>query len=106
VLRLDGSDTSPKSGGFNLTGLSLQCASFKDGALELNNGETVTLTRARLEWVDATLDTSRSTLTTFGCPAYLNADRKDLLFSVDLAVKPSIDVTDYVQRGVCLLAHN
>jgi dynein heavy chain 1 len=82
------------------TGLSLQCASWHDGALRLNDGETVLLTTARLDWVEEVPPSEGW----YRCPAYLNADRTDLLFTVDLPLAGA-EREDFVQRGVCLLAH-
>lgn len=86
-----------------ILGLTLQGASWACGRLQLNEGQSILLPPSQLTWRrhDEAPQTSGTTMVNL--PVYLNGDRSDVLFSVDLeADEEGGDVI--AQRGVCLTA--
>lgn len=86
-----------------ILGLTLQGASWTSGRLQLNEGQAILLPPSQLTWKrhDEAPRTSGATLVNL--PVYLNGDRNDVLFSVDLETDEE-DGDVIVQRGVCLTA--
>lgn len=67
----------------------------------INEGQPVGLRSAQIIWTKA--DTALPSRPTVNLPVYLNGDRSDVMFSVDLetdGVKQDV----VSQRGVCLTA--
>ncbi|WVR09001.1 hypothetical protein IAU60_006061 [Kwoniella sp. DSM 27419] len=98
VLRLDikgqGDD-----GSFAIDGLSLQGASWSGRHLALNDGGAVSLGPCHFIWQRR--DELSSRADTVNIPVYLNNDRSDVLFSVDLEAGGESQAV-VAQRGVCL----
>jgi len=93
--------TSASQDSFPLEGLALQAAEWSSSALILSEGETKSIDSAYIRWVEKVKESDSNT---FLCPVYLNADRTDLLFMVDLPA--SGDLSSYLQHGVCIVSHN
>ncbi|OWZ39026.1 dynein heavy chain 1, cytosolic [Cryptococcus neoformans Tu259-1] len=101
VLGMDISQTGGQDA-FAVQGLTLQGASWACGRLQLNEGQSILLPPSQLTWRrhDEAPQTSGTTMVNL--PVYLNGDRSDVLFSVDLEADEGDDVI--AQRGVCLTA--
>lgn len=69
--------------------------------MSLNNGETTSLKPSQLTWTKCDSQIIK-TGTTVNLPVYLNADRKDVLFSVDIEVEQGLTQALAAQMGVCL----
>ena len=84
----------------DLSGLKLEGSSWSSSGLTLNEGGSVNLGPSQLTWerIDACKLASKSV----NIPVYLNGDRLDVLFAVDLA--SDISQATVAQRGVCLTA--
>ncbi|WWC73019.1 uncharacterized protein I206_106984 [Kwoniella pini CBS 10737] len=84
---------------FTIQGLTLQGASWSSEHLSLNEGKSILLGPSQIIWKK--YDQVPQKGNTVDLPVYLNGDRSDLLFSVDLKSQgESQDV--FAQRGVCL----
>ncbi|KIJ45695.1 hypothetical protein M422DRAFT_778888 [Sphaerobolus stellatus SS14] len=85
---------------FIVDGLVLEGASYSGGRLSLNAGQSVRLGPSQLRWVQ--IDPSaKSTGNLVNLPVYLNTDRSDILFTVDLPFDQ--DSNNLVaMRAVCL----
>jgi dynein heavy chain 1 len=84
----------------DVTGLKLEGADWSESGLTLNDGRPVALGAWQLSWRKT--DTISSDKKTVNLPVYLNGDRADVLFAVDLASVLGQDAV--AQRGVCLTA--
>ncbi|KAF8845443.1 hypothetical protein BDN67DRAFT_1065300 [Paxillus ammoniavirescens] len=105
-LRLDiGHMSNP--GAFIVDGLTLEGAAWdaEAGKLVLNNGETVHLNASQIRWVqeDEDADGQQGNLVTL--PVYLNGDRSDVMFTVDLPFDGS-SASLVAMRAVCLNARS
>ncbi|KAF8640937.1 hypothetical protein AX17_000584 [Amanita inopinata Kibby_2008] len=87
-------------GTFILDGLVLEGASWVSDRLSLNSGEAVRLSSSQIRWVQED-ESLRQGLVNL--PVYLNNDRSDVLFTVDLPFDNSAG-TLVAMRGVCLTA--
>jgi dynein heavy chain 1, cytosolic len=76
----------------------LEGASWATDKLVLNDGEAVRLNSSQIRWVQT--DESRHGLVNL--PVYLNNDRSDVLFTVDLPFDRSAEAV--AMRAVCLTA--
>ncbi|KAF9454965.1 dynein heavy chain [Macrolepiota fuliginosa MF-IS2] len=85
---------------FIVDGLALEGASWMTDKLVLNDGEVVRLNASQIQWVQAD-DSTRDTLVNL--PVYLNGDRSDVLFTVDLPFDHSAGSL-VAMRAVCLTA--
>ena len=87
---------------FICAGLVLEGANWTQEKLLLNSGETVRLGPSQVRWVqmDESSDTS---VTVANLPVYLNGDRSDVLFTVDLPLDSSASSL-VATRAVCLTA--
>lgn len=84
----------------DMTGLKLEGADWSDSGLMLNDGRPVALGVSQLSWTKTeTISDNKSTV---NLPVYLNGDRADVLFAVDLTSALGQDAV--AQRGVCLTA--
>ena len=81
-----------------LLGLVIEGAAWSTDKLILNNGETVRLSASQVRWVQAD-DSERENLVNL--PVYLNGDRSDVLFTVDLPFESSAGAL-VSMRAVCL----
>lgn len=86
-----------------LSGLKVEGASWRNGHMELNDGETEALKTCQLVWRKSDSPTGAAGGSTVNVPVYLNSDRSDVLFSVDLECG-GCDQAEVAQRGVCLIA--
>ena len=80
-------------------GLVLEGASWAADRLALNGGETVRLNPSQIRWVQ----TDESAGGTVNLPVYLNGDRSDVLFTVDLPFDSAAGAL-VATRAVCLTA--
>ncbi|KAJ3563761.1 hypothetical protein NP233_g8731 [Leucocoprinus birnbaumii] len=85
---------------FIVDGLALEGASWMTDKLVLNDGEIVRLNASQIRWVQAD-DAARDTLVNL--PVYLNGDRSDVLFTVDLPFDRNAGSL-VAMRAVCLTA--
>jgi dynein heavy chain 1 len=85
---------------FIIDGLSLEGASWSSNRLVLNDGETVRLNPSQVRWTQVE-DSDTSTLVNL--PVYLNSDRSDVLFTIDLPFDGSASQL-VAMRAVCLTA--
>jgi len=104
-LRLDiGRMSNP--GAFIVDGLTLEGAAWdaEAGKLVLNDGEAVHLNASQICWVQEDEDADdQSNLVTL--PVYLNSDRSDVMFTVDLPFDGSSSSL-VAMRAVCLNARS
>ena len=84
----------------DVAGLKLEGADWSESGLTLNDGRPVALGASQLSWRKS--DTVNSDKQTVNLPVYLNGDRADVLFAVDLVSVLGQDAV--AQRGVCLTA--
>jgi dynein heavy chain 1 len=84
----------------DVAGLKLEGADLSESGLTLNDGRPVALGASQLSWRKS--DTISSDKKTVNLPVYLNGDRADVLFAVDLVSVLGQDAV--AQRGVCLTA--
>lgn len=83
-------------------GLILEGASWADDRLVLNDGDSVRLNPSQLRWVLADED-STNTRDMANLPVYLNSDRSDILFTVNLPFDSAAGSL-VATRAVCLSA--
>ncbi|KAI0793334.1 dynein heavy chain [Abortiporus biennis] len=88
-------------GAFIVDGLVLEGASWSEDKLTLNNGETVRLNPSQIRWVQAEEAVAKGS--TVNLPVYLNNDRSDVLFTVDLPFDSAAGSL-VATRAVCLTA--
>ncbi|KDQ54817.1 hypothetical protein JAAARDRAFT_37924 [Jaapia argillacea MUCL 33604] len=87
---------------FIVDGLVLEGAAWSSDKLVLNDGESVRLNPSQIRWVQSEdYDTSQGTIVNL--PVYLNNDRSDVLFTVDLPFDRSAGAL-VAMRAVCLTA--
>jgi len=84
---------------FILDGLVLEGACWATDRLELNQGESVRLNPSQIRWVQSN-EVPRGSV---NLPVYLNSDRSDVLFTVDLPFDGSAGSL-VATRAVCLTA--
>jgi dynein heavy chain 1 len=83
-------------------GLLMEGASWANDCLAVNAGETMKLESTCLRWVQA--DQSDSSQKAYlNLPVYLNEDRSDVLFTVDLPFEGDSG-SMFSLRAVCLTA--
>jgi len=99
TLRLDLERVNDPSA-FIVDGLALEGASWATDQLVLNDGDTVRLNPSQLRWVQVD-DSARDGQVNL--PVYLNNDRSDVLFTVDLPFDRSSGPL-VAMRAVCLTA--
>jgi dynein heavy chain 1 len=85
-----------------LIGLLLEGAAYSGNRLALNNGQSVRLGPSQLRWVQVEPSSNPSN-TTVNLPVYLNNDRNDVLFTVDLPFEGA-GSNLVAMRAVCLTA--
>lgn len=83
-----------------VSGLLLEGASWTNDRMVLNHGDSVRLSSSQVRWVQID-DTPDNTLVNL--PVYLNNDRSDVLFTVDLPFESAAGSL-VATRGVCLTA--
>ncbi|KIY66037.1 dynein heavy chain protein 1 [Cylindrobasidium torrendii FP15055 ss-10] len=87
---------------FIIDGLSIEGASWQSDKLVLNEGEVVRLGASQIRWVQTDGTSSPKGLSNL--PIYLNGDRSDVLFTVDLPFDSSAGLL-VAMRAVCLTAN-
>lgn len=85
-----------------IIGLALEGAAWSTDMLVLNDGESVRLNPSQIRWVQSD-ESSVSKGSLVNLPVYLNDDRSDVLFTVDLPFDSSAS-TLVAMRAVCLTA--
>jgi len=89
---------------FGVEGLVLEGATWVEDHLAINNGDAMRLGGSQIRWVQTSdcpkLGESQALVT---LPVYLNNDRSDVLFTVDLPFD-SAEASFSVVRAVCLTA--
>lgn len=88
---------------FSLKGLKLQGAVSKGNKLLLTSAMMTDLALTRLRWtrVQGAQQLEAGTVT---LPVYLNANRTEILFTVDLNVANPEEKLSFYERGVALMA--
>ncbi|OCH92714.1 dynein heavy chain protein 1 [Obba rivulosa] len=99
-LKLD-IDRVNDPGAYIVDGLVLDGATWEGDKLALNNGETVRLNPSQIRWVQA--EDATTTEHTVNLPVYLNNDRSDVMFTVDLPFVAE-ECPLVATRAVCLTA--
>ncbi|EIW66046.1 hypothetical protein TREMEDRAFT_35527 [Tremella mesenterica DSM 1558] len=84
---------------FAVEGLKLEGAGWKEGKLTLNDGESTSLGTCQIRWYK--INTLPNLETSVNIPVYLNKERKDVLFSVDLSTT-GLSQAIVAQQGVCI----
>lgn len=95
-----GPDNNQKDSSFGIIGLKLQGAQCKNNQLLLTSTIMTDLPLTLLRWVRVGPDYKSSKL---NLPVYLNSNRAELLFTIDLAVAPGQDPHSFYERGVAVL---
>jgi len=98
-MRLDIEKVNDPSA-FIVDGLALEGAAWSTDKLVLNDGEAVRLNPSQIRWVQSE-ESSREALVNL--PVYLNNDRSDVLFTVDLPFDSAAGAL-VAMRAVCLTA--
>ncbi|KAI4519311.1 dynein heavy chain [Schizophyllum commune Loenen D] len=98
-LRLDIERVNDPSA-FVVDGLVLEGASWSTDKLVLNDGQSVRLNPSQIRWVQTDEASSENLV---NLPVYLNNDRRDVLFTVDLPFDESAGAL-VAMRAVCLTA--
>ncbi len=106
-FKVEGKRCVPVREGWLLTitpGLKLEGASWIKNRLSLNDGQTVSLSTSQLTWrKQEENDKVRAKKSMVNLPLYLNSDRSDVLFSIDVETD-GVSEAVVAQRGACLTA--
>lgn len=86
-----------------LIGLVLEGAAWETDKLALNDGASVRLGSSQIRWVQAAEGSASASVGTVNLPVYLNDDRNDVLFTVDLPFEGT-GAEMVAMRAVCLTA--
>ena len=78
----------------------IEGARWEADKLVLNNGDAVRLDPSQIRWVQSDEDSRKGLV---NLPVYLNGDRSDVLFTVDLPFSTSTEAL-VSTRAVCLTA--
>lgn len=89
--------------GFFSTGLVLEGASWSDDQLFLNDGQSVRLNPSQIRWIQGDAGKTEEENSFVNLPVYLNNDRSDVLFTVDLPFDSTAG-SMVATRAVCLTA--
>ena len=81
----------------------LEGASWTTDKLTLNSGEAIRLNPSQIRWVQKDESRAASEDATVNLPVYLNGDRADVLFTVDLPFDSAAGAL-VATRAVCLTA--
>jgi dynein heavy chain 1 len=84
-----------------MPGLKLAGATWSDGRLKLSDGQPVSLKASQITWTKREVETKKQE--GVNLPVYLNGDRSDVLFSIDLDTD-GVGQDVVAQRGLCLTA--
>jgi dynein heavy chain 1, cytosolic len=84
--------------------LVLEGAAWIENQLTLNNGESVRLNPSQIRWVQIDeSETAEAKNKLVNLPVYLNGDRSDVLFTIDLPFEGASSA-QVATRAVCLTA--
>jgi dynein heavy chain 1 len=83
--------------------LKLAGAAWKDGRLELSDGQPISLASSQITWLSKDQEVPGMKGSKVNLPVYLNGDRSEVLFSVDLETDGT-GQDAAAQRGVCMTA--
>ena len=84
-------------------GLVLEGASWAEEQLVLNQGESVRLNPSQIRWIQIEDAATADTTGLVNLPVYLNNDRSDVLFTLDLPFEGA-SAAQVATRAVCLTA--
>lgn len=85
-----------------MLGLMLEGAAYSGNRLSLNNGQSVRLGPSQVRWVQVEpSDNTKNSMVNL--PVYLNTDRSDVLFTVNLPFE-AVGGNLVAMRAVCLTA--
>ncbi|VDB95435.1 unnamed protein product [Peniophora sp. CBMAI 1063] len=90
-------------GAFIVDGLVLEGASWVEEQLVLNQGESVRLNPSQIRWIQIEDVSAADTSGLVNLPVYLNNDRSDVLFTLDLPFEGA-SAAQVATRAVCLTA--
>lgn len=88
---------------FSLKGLKLQGAVSEENKLLLTSAMMTDLPLTRLRW-SRTEGVKQAEAGSVTLPVYLNANRTEILFTVDLVVADAEEKLSFYERGVALMA--
>lgn len=101
----DGNAADGEDRSFGLRGLKLQGAVSQGNKLSLTSAMMTDLPLTRLRWTRAPAQQQQPQQAgTVTLPVYLNANRSEILFTVDLQVARVEEEMSFYERGVALLA--
>lgn len=86
-----------------ISGLILEGSTWKDDHLLVSDGDSIALGRGQIRWVLASDQSDKASLPLVNLPVYLNSDRSDVLFTVNLPFATN-DASMSVVRAICLTA--
>lgn len=93
-------EIQPNTSLIPFVGLALEGASWATDKLVLNDGEAVRLNPSQIRWIQSDEESREGFV---NLPVYLNNDRSDVLFTVDLPFDNSAGAL-VAMRAVCLTA--
>jgi len=103
-------DQPDDTSAFVVEGLTIEGATYSGGKLCLNSGESVRIGRAQVRWVqkvgtekDVPNGDIAQASPSSNLPVYLNSERNDVLFTVDLPFEQGVEHLVAI-RAVCLTA--
>ena len=88
---------------YDIVGLFIEGAMWSDDRLQLNAGDKVRLSTSQLRWVQEAASKPPAGTRMVNLPVYLNGDRSDVLFTVDMPFEGESSVLA-AMRAVCLSA--
>ncbi|KAG8927614.1 Cytoplasmic dynein 1 heavy chain 1 [Tulasnella sp. 418] len=95
-------ETGSTGGSFTVEGLVLEGAKWSNGQLIINDGQSLRLAPSQLRWSQKTSPADGPNKSGWvNLPVYLNADRSDVLFTIDLPFGDGADSLA-AMRAVCL----
>ncbi|RWS31185.1 Dynein heavy chain: cytoplasmic-like protein [Leptotrombidium deliense] len=102
IMNSDAQDISMDECTFGVTGLKLQGAEAKKNKLYLTNTIMTELSVICLRWIRSTGDEKKATKKV-NLPVYLNSNRSELLFTVDLETGEKEIESRFYERGVAFI---
>ncbi|KAI9204677.1 dynein heavy chain [Polychytrium aggregatum] len=104
-LQFEFNSSSSDGLGFNISGLRLQGAIWKDNALVLSSDIATKLSGTRIRWAK-TSEAASAKRRALGLPVYLNSDRTEVLFVANLPAEALSENSKVIQRSVAIIAAN
>ena len=87
---------------FGLKGLKLQGALCRGNKLHLSSAIMSDLSLTRLRW--SLMQQQKSSIGKVTLPVYLNANRSEILFTVQLTIAKPEEELSFYERGVAIIA--